>query len=108
MVCRKPIHDDQKAECVPGTLFNASARTTDPDTSHEAADAANDAGLPMKHGRKILACIRALGPGTSKELGVSTGLGQHAVARRMRELERAGLVEDSGERRERSIVWRIA
>lgn len=104
---RNPEHDDSKAEHVPGTLF-ARARTEDPDTSWDAADAANAAGLPQRHARRILDVLDKMGPSTSKEIGALTDLGQVAVARRMSELRDAGLVEDTGERRERSIVWRLA
>ncbi len=103
---RKPVHDDAQASHVPGGLF-ARARTTDPDTSHDAADAANASGLTGRHTAAITASLALLGPQTSKEIGSDTGLGQVPVARRMRELVDAGVVEDSGERRERSIVWRL-
>lgn len=87
-------------------------RTTDPDTSKAAGIAARDTGLVSRHGQLILDALE-LGPGTKDEIAARTGeLTEQQVARRMCGLKRAGLVEDTGERRASASgnaerVWRV-
>jgi DNA-binding transcriptional ArsR family regulator len=82
---------------------HALTRATDPATSHEAA-----AKLPV-----TALCLRVLealkaGPQTTHEIAARTGLAVVTVSPRIKPLRLAGLVEESGERRDGRNVWRIA
>lgn len=71
------------------------ARTTDPDTSHMAAAQADE--LANKHHLLIFAVMHT--PGTIYDIAERTGLDHNAVARRMPELERMGLVYTDGKKK---------
>lgn len=74
-------------------------RRTDPATSKAAGRAARESGLVGRHEQLILAALE-LGPGTKDEIAARTGeLSEQQVARRMCGLKRAGLVQDTGDRR---------
>ncbi len=88
-----------------------SARTTDPETSHEAA-----AQAPEQRARdrdRALAALVASADGlTDFELGALLGRQQTSAGKRRGELRDAGLVRDSGRRRlapsgSRAIVWEV-
>ena len=73
------------------------ARTTDPPTSHLAAEQAEKTIAPAQ--RKVCLCEIVWRPGqTSAEIADSTGLERHAPARRMKELEKAGMVHKGDKR----------
>lgn len=87
----------------------ARARSTDPDTSHEAAE---DVDV-----NKLQATICALLDGfpgglTWSEISVFGEIDRQSVSPRLVELRNKGLIEDSGERRKsywakcHQIVWR--
>lgn len=88
-----------------------TARTTDPDTSHEAAE---DARLRSgKHRALALAALREAGSRglTDFELADRTGVAQTSIGVRRKELQRAGYVEATDMRRpapsgSAAIVWR--
>ena len=85
------------------SLFNAMARRTDPDTSHVAAltvDANRLEGLVVLKDRPE-GC-------TVKEISAILSIDKWSISPRMKPLEGKGLVERTAERRDRSIVWRIA
>ena len=84
----------------PSFSFLPLARSTDPDTSHEAADHVDG----MKIANRVLAELRANGPGTSHEIADRTGLSLVTVSPRMRPLECAGEVVRIG-RRNRRTIW---
>ena len=67
------------------------ARTTDPHTSRDAA--ARAIGLAAAHRAKILAYLQSIRPAAAiyQDIAAATGLEPHAVARRLPELEEAGL-----------------
>ena len=69
------------------------AHSRDPATSYHAADQAK--GLAERHYTVIFAYLDYIHPGRThyREIGTQTGLDPHAVARRLPEMERAGLVE---------------
>lgn len=69
------------------------ARRRDPWTSHVAAGQA--VALAGRHRRMILAALEE-GGATKDELAERTGLGDVAVARRMRRMANEGLVRESG------------
>ena len=78
-------------------LTEPRARASDPDTSHIAAEAAGT--LARRHKALILAWLRGNpGGGNKDRIAAGTGIDHIAVARRMRELSRDGLVQDSGYR----------
>lgn len=70
------------------------ARTSDPITSHAAANAAKD--LQARHHRIILVCLKQHGALGKDGIAARTNLTGVAVARRMVELERAGLAKTTG------------
>jgi len=85
------------------------ARATDPETSREAGERAEE--FLAEHHARILGSLMVDGPATIYEIGWRTGLGHVAVARRMSELQRKGVVETTGDTRRgpsgRSArVWR--
>lgn len=68
--------------------------TTDPSTSHAAAEAAAD--LRQRHQTLILACLREHGPAGKDGIARRIGLTGVAVARRLAELQRKGHAEPTG------------
>lgn len=87
-------------------------RRSDPATSKAAGRAARETGLVGRHEQLILDALE-LGPGTKDEIAARTGeLTEQQVARRMCGLKRAGLVQDTGDRRASASgnaerVWRV-
>ena len=91
--------------------MTALARNTDPSTSHLAAAACEE--FASKHRASILQALRLDGPAGKDELARRTGLDGVAIARRLPEMQRKGLVCPTGRtvpsskgRAER--VWRAA
>jgi hypothetical protein len=72
------------------------ARSSDPSTSHAAADAAKE--LQAKHHRIIVACLREHGPLGKDGIAARSRLDGVAVARRTTELHRAGLIRETGKK----------
>jgi predicted ArsR family transcriptional regulator len=70
------------------------ARNSDPITSHAAADAC--AGLRSRDKRLILGTLKRCGPMGKDAIAGHVGLTGVAVARRLPELERLGLVRATG------------
>ena len=70
------------------------ARSTDPSTSHNAADQVDE--LALRHYKKILDCLRRCGALGKDGIALHSGLEGNQVARRMSELHRLGLVELTG------------
>ena len=72
--------------------MNHPARATDPGTSHEAARHVVSSGLQADQQAVALAAVK-LAPGlTSNELASQTVLDRYMLARRLPELEEAGMV----------------
>lgn len=71
------------------------ARSSDPSTSHGAADEAKQ--LQARHHRIIVACLKQYGPLGKDGIAARTNLTGVAVARRTVELERAKLIRWTGE-----------
>lgn len=71
---------------------NPRAHARDPWTSHAAAETVDD--FAKRHNIKIVAALEAnrLGGLTSEQIADATGLTMVAVARRMKEIEKAGIV----------------
>jgi hypothetical protein len=70
-------------------------RGADPKTSAQAGKLA--ASFASRHRALILGCLRAHGSNGKTVIGMLTGLGDVAVARRLPELERMALAEPTGE-----------
>lgn len=70
------------------------ARSTDPSTSHSAAEQADEVAL--RHYKKILDCLRRCGALGKDGIALHSGLESNQVARRMSELHQLGLVELTG------------
>ena len=87
------------------SLFNAMARRTDPDTSHIAALTVDANRLE----KLVVSALTQYPNGcTVKEISVILDIDKWSISPRMKPLEGKGLVERTTERRDRSIVWRIA
>jgi hypothetical protein len=87
----------------------AAARATDPQTSHAAAAIAHE--FAGEHHRAILEAL-AVGPGGASAIAQRCGLVAHQVGKRLHELSKCGLIEETGRlvasasgRRERE--WRV-
>lgn len=78
------------------------ARASDPETSREAARKA--ATFANNHRDRIHAALDT--PGTIFDIAKRTGLDHVAVARRMAEMQRMGLVERTGVTRDGGKEWR--
>lgn len=74
-------------------MFEPKARSTDPITSHMAADSAKE--LAKRHRERIVQCLTE-GPCGCSELAKRTGLDPHQVGKRMKELEQEGLAIPTG------------
>lgn len=68
------------------------SRATDPDTSHEAAAGHVASGANELQRAAVLAALVERPGMTSDEVAWAARMGRHAAARRLPELERAGLV----------------
>lgn len=77
-------------ECLP--LFGA-ARSSDPETSHQAA--AQAGGLATKHQRQILAAL-LIGPAGASGIAARCGLLPHQIGKRIAELAKAGRIVETG------------
>ena len=84
------------------------ARSTDPETSHEAAEAIKASGALATHQGIVLKAVRAFPGLTSAELAIHCGLERHEVARRLPELEVARQVrkgEPRAFRGRKGVTW---
>ena len=70
------------------------ARRRDPATSHDAA--AHAVTFAGEHCQRVLAGLRALGRAGAEQIGQAIGMEPYAVRKRTAELERAGLIRDTG------------
>lgn len=93
------------------TLDDALARNTDPATSHAAA--ASQTPAKLSAGRLLaLRTLAEHGPLTDFELAELTGRAQTSIGCRRKDLVRAGLAGDTGQRRlspsgSTAIVWAL-
>jgi len=88
----------------------AHARTADPTTSHDAADAIERSGIADAHRRRCLAHVLQRPGLTAAEIARAIGLERHAPSRRLPELRDAGLVVNGSIRTcsvkgRRSLTW---
>lgn len=72
--------------------FTPRSRTTDPLSSHAAADRMERSGAIGRQCAQVLAAIRATPGLTSGELSARHGIDRHVCGRRCPDLERRGLV----------------
>jgi predicted ArsR family transcriptional regulator len=72
------------------------ARRTDPETSHQAAASAKE--LAVRHHGLILDCLKRHGPASKDRIAALTSLTGTQVARRTVELQRSGLIRDTGDK----------
>lgn len=73
-------------------LRPAASRSSDPDTSRQAAAELAASGVQGKQAQAVLDAVRKWTGRTSAELAQLAGLDRYAVARRLPELERADVV----------------
>jgi hypothetical protein len=88
------------------------ARSTDPETSHEAAREHVRSGAQAAQKATVLEALRRLGRVTSAELAQAAGLDRYMVARRLPDLSRDGRAAQDGEREcrvtgRKAVTWRI-
>lgn len=74
------------------SLFSDVARATDPATSHAAGVRVTQDGTRARQAREVAEAVRETPGHTSAEIAGIHGLDRYAVARRMTDVERAGLV----------------
>jgi len=72
-----------------------AARSTDPLSSHAAADAVTESGARRRQKYAVAAALDAHGGAgiTTRELAAAAGMDRYMVGRRMKECERAGLAQ---------------
>lgn len=76
-----------------------SARRTDPETSHLAAEHMTKSGGRMKQAEQVLSMVRRYPNSTTQELAAHGELNRDALSRRLPELETLGHVEKGAARR---------
>jgi predicted ArsR family transcriptional regulator len=88
------------------------ARSTDPLSSHNAAEEVTRSGLRGAQKRALLTWLRGQSqPMTSAEIALASGLDRHGVARRLPDCERDGSVvrcsmRECGATGRPAITWR--
>lgn len=87
------------------------ARRTDPITSHEAAEHVNE--FAAGHHKLILDCLTEHGPLSPDQIATKIRLDKFQICRRLPEMQRAGLVEPTGETRlsatgRKERIWRAS
>ena len=88
----------------------ATARRSDPDTSHQAAVGIEASGKAGTQRAAVLECVRCDPGQTSAEIAVAAGLERAIPSRRLPELERAGLIRKGDARlcyinQTRMVTW---
>lgn len=78
--------------------FEAKARASDPQTSHDAAAKVKESGALAAQREQCLAAVRAFPGLTAAELAVAMRCERHVPSRRLPELRRVGLVSSPLER----------
>ncbi len=76
----------------------AEARTTDPPTSHLAAQEAESSGRAATQRADCMECVVAFPGLTAAEIAVKTGLERHVPSRRLPELRAVGSVYNGSSR----------
>ena len=82
------------------------ARRSDPATSKAAAARAER--FASGHFAAIVAALKRIGAGTYREIAEEADMERHAVARRLKELETAGLVRRTDREFEGCAIWESA
>lgn len=87
-----------------------AARSTDPETSHEAAAAITESGERAKQQDRAAAAVRKHPGLTSAELAQAIGMNRYALARRLPEVETAKEVVKGAARtcevsRRKAVTW---
>ena len=90
----------------------AQARTTDPPTSHAAADRSTRSGRRQSQRAIVWRLVLQHPDLTSAELSRIEGIDRYIAARRLPDLMRAGMVEQSGSRQcsvsgHSAVTWRV-
>ena len=80
------------------TVETPAARSTDPDTSHEAAEVHTASGKRAQQQAMTAAAVRAFPGCTMQELSEKTGIDRYLLGRRISECETAGLVRRATKR----------
>ena len=75
--------------------FFSRARTTDPTTSHEAADAVKESTV-QQHYARIVQVLKENGPMGKDSIALCSHLDPNQVARRLPEMQRKGIVYLTG------------
>lgn len=96
-----------------GTVFSPTrlSRTTDPNTSIEAAKNASRRGPSQR--RRVWEALQHLGGATDYEISIATNILRSSAAKRRQELQDLGYVVETTQRRKTdtgtlAIVWRCS
>lgn len=81
------------------------ARSTDPGTSQEAAEAAVKSGMVAAHCDLILGALNERGAMTANEIAHLTGLLPHQIMKRLSDLNRKNLAMPTGDKFCGQRVW---
>lgn len=81
------------------TVETPAARSSDPVTSHMAADVHTATGRRAEQQACTAAAVRAFPGCTMQELAEKSGIDRYVLGRRISECETAGLVQRSSKRR---------
>lgn len=92
--CNAPTFRGEPHFCKPG----ASARSTDPASSHQAARRVTASGKADAHCQVCLEAVIAVPGRTSAEIAKATGLERHEAARRLSDLKARGLARQGEQR----------
>lgn len=71
------------------------APARDPHTSHEAASQAKE--LQAQHSKLIVSTLKRFGPSGVDRIAALTRLTSYQISKRMKELQKAGAIEETGE-----------
>lgn len=81
------------------------ARSTDPDTSHDAAKKIRKSGKLTMQQELTLAAVRRFPGMNTRELAEASGEGHHMLSRRLGQVRDFGLIVDCGRRGGGTLWW---
>jgi hypothetical protein len=106
------LHDDQPTKGIRGEQMGqiAKSRRLDPQTSHDAGASMQRAATLQA--AAVLNCLRAIREAGAEEIGELIGMDAYAVRKRLPELQDAGFVDPTDQRRKTRSgrserIWRI-
>lgn len=93
------------------TVAKALARSTDRQTSHDAARQLVESGAHDSQKQAVYEALQKHGPCTARELAQRSGVEQYAIGKRISDLARDGRIEELGVKVQNNgrsaTVWRV-